>query len=344
MNGMSSITMLPSDEPRVGIIVLNWNSWRETIDCLASLAKIDYHNFSIFLVDNGSKDGSLEHILASLGDTGMGAPEAVIDMSVKSPADAVIDVFRSDKVPRLMVLANHQNSGFAGGNNLVLPFLINGRYDYVLLLNNDTIVAPNLLGELVAGARRNPDGGFFGPLVLYHDYSGRTDVINFAGGVIDLRKGVARHRGMNEVDTGQFAVDEKVDYIEGSCLLMPLKLFQGLGGFNERFFAYWEENDLELRGANQGFASYLIPTTRIWHKVSRSSSSSVRSYYFARNRLWLIRLHADWSQIVFFIPYYFCIMLPYEIVSTFRKGGAGTARRLIKGIVDGLLSPAKDLD
>lgn len=333
--------MLPFYEPKVGIIVLNWNSWRDTIECLGSLGLVEYENYSIFLVENGSKDGSLENILANLDKTGFDAPDAVIDLSDELSVNIVSNLLRGEKLPRLMILSNKQNSGFAGGNNLVLPFLVLGEYDYVLLLNNDTVVAPNLLDELVAGAMRNPDGGFFGPLILYHDLSGRKDVINFAGGMIDLKRGLAMHRGMNEVDSGQYAGDERVDYIEGSCLLMPVKLFHGLGGFNSHFFAYWEENELELRGAKCGYASYLIPTTKIWHKVSRSSSSSVRSYYFARNRIYLVRLHATLSEILFFIPYYFCFLLPYEIFCTYRIGGAKATRRMIDGIVEGLLSPAQ---
>src|SRR5438270_5844521 len=108
---------MPLSEPRVSIVMLNWNSYRVTLDCLLSLRKMDYRNFEVVLVDNGSVDGSPEKLL--------------------------------ENAPEIRLIKNATNLGFAGGSNVGIRDALRRGTDYVLLLNNDTIVALDFLSQLV---------------------------------------------------------------------------------------------------------------------------------------------------------------------------------------------------
>ncbi|MGP8012425.1 MAG: glycosyltransferase family 2 protein, partial [Halobacteriota archaeon] len=147
-------------EPKVAIVVLNWNGKRDTVECLASLNEIDYSNYEILLVDNGSTDGSQKYFRA--------------------------------QYPEIELIENEMNLGFAEGNNVGIRHAMNGRADYVLLLNNDTFVHPKFLSELVRVAEGGSRIGFVGPKIYYQEWRGQRDVIAFAGGCVNLWIGKAR--------------------------------------------------------------------------------------------------------------------------------------------------------
>jgi GT2 family glycosyltransferase len=253
--------------PRVVIIVLNWNGLADTLGCLESLARLDYADqvgaYEVVVVDNGSTDGSVQAIQAHF--------------------------------PRVPLIENGENLGYAGGNNVGLRYGLRQGADYALLLNNDTEVAPDFLRRLVDAAQADPQVSVAGPTICYYD---QPEIIWSAGGAIDWRRGRTRMVGLNERDVGQFGNEPReVDFISGCAMLVRRVILEQVGLLDERFFAYYEEVEWCVRVRQAGSKIVHVPQARLWHKITpkaRAASSSVH-YYMTRNRLLFLRVtRAGW--------------------------------------------------
>lgn len=250
--------------PRVTAIVVNWNGLEDTIACLASLAEVDYPSLEVVVVDNGSTDGS--------------------------PA------LLRQRFPRLALLETGENLGYAGGNNVGVRYVLERGADYVLLLNNDTEVAPGFLRRLVEVAEADPRVGVVGPTIYYYD---RPDVVWSAGGAIDWRRGRAWMMGLDERDRGQFGTaPREVNFVTGCAMMVRRETVERAGPLDERFFLYYEEVEWCVRIRRAGFRVLHVPLARIWHKVppdGREDSPTVH-YYMTRNRLLFLKLTgAGWQ-------------------------------------------------
>jgi GT2 family glycosyltransferase len=243
--------------PRVLIIVLCYNGAAVTLECLASLRRVDYGAFDVLVVDNASVDGT---------------PAAV-----------------RERFPQTMVIETGMNLGFAAGNNVGLRYALDHGYDYALLLNNDTEVAPDFLTELVRLAESDPAIGAVGPTIYYFE---QPDLIWSAGGVIDWRHGDSAMRGIGQIDRGQYGAPGPVDFVSGCALLCKRQVLKQVGLLDERFFMYYEETEWCVRVARAGFRILQAPAARIWHKIpldARANQPYV-AYYMTRNRLLFLRV------------------------------------------------------
>jgi hypothetical protein len=239
--------------PQVAIIILNWNGLEDTLQCLESLSRLDYVNYEVVVVDNGSTDGSVPAI--------------------------------RDSFPGATILENRENLGFTGGNNVGLRRALAQATDYALLLNNDTEVAPDFLRRLVDVADADPAVSIAGPTIYYHE---RPDVIWSAGGAIDWRRGSTRMVGIDERDGGQFGTEPRVvDFVTGCCMLVQRAVLEQVGLMDERFFAYYEETEWCVRARRGGFKIVHVPGAKVWHKISppAQADSPFVHYYMTRNRL-----------------------------------------------------------
>jgi GT2 family glycosyltransferase len=237
----------------VMVIVLNWNGLTDTLDCLTSLREVDYPAYEIVVVDNGSSDGSVPVI--------------------------------HERFPAVTVLENEANLGFTGGNNVGLRYALMQGADHALLLNNDTLVAPDFLRLLVDGVEADPLVGIAGPTIYYHEQS---DVIWSAGGAIDWHRGSTRMVGLDERDNGQFGTKpRRVDFVSGCCMLVQRAVLEQVGLLDERFFAYYEETEWCVRAKREGVEIVHVPDAKVWHKISPliQSDSPIVHYYMTRNRL-----------------------------------------------------------
>jgi GT2 family glycosyltransferase len=243
--------------PQVTIIVLNWNGLNDTLDCLESLGQLDYKNYKVVVVDNGSVDGS-------------------------------VPVIR-ERFPGVTIVENGENLGYAGGNNVGLRYAMAQGADYALLLNNDTVVDPAFLRVLVDEVQAEPAVGIAGPTIYYHE---RPDVIWSAGGAIDWQRGSTRMVGLDEWDEGQFGAEPRpVDFVTGCAMLVRRAVMEQVGLLDERFFAYYEEAEWCVRAARAGYKILHVPLARMWHKISPSTQadSPLVHYYMTRNRLLFLR-------------------------------------------------------
>jgi len=244
---------IPISVPEVAVIVLNWNGRDDTLACLESLRAVDYVNYRVLVVDNGSTDGSV---------------------------DAIRQLF-----PDVRLVETGRNLGFAEGNNVGIRLALQEGADYVFLLNNDTVVAPSLLRELVSAAARCPEGGVFTARILYHAEPERI----WSAGVRWLD---ARMEFRHIQDDAENSIDARgvasTDYACGCALFARSSVFRSVGLLDPKFFLTYEETDFCYRARRAGIPSYYVQSAVLWHKVSVSfggSESPLIKYFITRNRL-----------------------------------------------------------
>lgn len=241
------------ETPLVQIIILNWNGKTDTLECLRSLHSLQYKNFGITVVDNGSIDGSVEAIRTEF--------------------------------EHICIIETGENLGFAGGNNTGIKHALQQGADYVLVLNNDTYVDDLLLDRLVISSREYSDAVMLGPAILFADTDSQ---LWFAGAKwsndkfcfdFPLQEQNASKMGMEPYDT---------EYICGAAMFFHRSIPEKLGLMDERFFLVWEESDWCFRLRRAGIKCLIVPEAKIWHKIGASfgsESSPLRVYYSYRNRL-----------------------------------------------------------
>lgn len=243
---------------RVAIIVTSCNRREDTLECLSSLAGLTYSNHFILLADQASSDGT---------------PEAV-----------------RAEFPGVTVLQNPVNDGFTGGANRGIRASLAGDADYVLLLNNDTIVARDILEELVAAAEADPAIGAIGPLMLCYE---EPEVVWSAGGQVGPRgESIMVGAGRSGAEFGEtpFAAQ----FVAGCGLLARRQMLEEIGLLDQQFFIYYEETDLCARASRAGWKILTAPGALLWHKVSGTTgtASLFTLYYMRRNVLLYLERNA----------------------------------------------------
>ncbi len=255
--------------PKVTIVILNWNGWKDTIPCLESLQHINTKDaqVDIIVVDNASSDDSVKKITS----------------------------FKS-KIPLSLIQAK-QNLGFAGGNNLGLKEALKKDTDFVCILNNDTVVDKNVIYEFLKAAKDSSDTGVFTPKIFFAEgYEFHKDrytkkdlgkVIWSVGGSIDWANVYGSNIGVDEVDHGQYETARTVDFATGACMFIPTNVLKKTGLFDEKYYLYLEDVDISIRIKNSGLKIQYVPQAVVWHKVSQSSAigSGLNDYFITRNRL-----------------------------------------------------------
>ncbi len=339
--------------PNVTIIILNWNGWKDTIECLESIYQINYSNYQVILVDNASSDDSIERVKEyckgklQVKSEFFNYTHKPINFYNFSENEFKLfnEIIGNGKVTfpsSIIIIENDSNYGFAGGNNIGIKFALkNFKSDYILLLNNDTVVETNFLAELVKIGQKDRNTGFLGPKTYYYDYEGRKDVISFAGGFLNSYTGIPRVLGYQEMDNGQYNRINKVDYVEGSCILITKEVFEKIGFLDTNYFAYWEEADLCKRGFKAGYKSLYIPKSKVWHKVSTSFNSPIKLYYYSRNKIRFMKKNANMIEYISFLFYFFgygfwITNFCYFCTALKERNGFEMNKNFIKGVFKGI--------
>lgn len=305
--------------PKIAIITLNWNGWEDTIECFESLYQITYPNYDVIVVDNGSEDESIEKI-KEYCEGEIKVKSKFFEYSSENKPIKIIDYTREEAeagggkeeeilvLPsnkRMILIKNEKNYGFAEGNNIAMRYALKAlNPDYILLLNNDTVVDKEFLGELVRVAEGDEKIGVVGPKMYYYDEQNK---INFMGGRINFWKGRGEHINVSEMNKEQYDKIKKVDYIEGSCFSIRRGVIEKVGMMNIEYFAYWEEADWCVRVQKAGYKIISAPKSKIWHKVSSTSKkiSGFFEYYNTRNTFLFMKKYATRIQFISFILWFF---------------------------------------
>ncbi|MSQ15669.1 MAG: glycosyltransferase family 2 protein [Dehalococcoidia bacterium] len=290
--------------PMVCVIVLTWNGKGDTLECLASLRFVNYSNFEIVVVDNGSVDGTAESVSRSF--------------------------------PQVKLIINRDNLGFAEGNNVGIRYALENGADYVLLLNNDTIVDSGFVSELVSAALGHPEAGVLGPKIYFYYDLNR---IWYAGGKWEEQRAQFSHIGGWQVDDDhQFDNIAATDYICGCALFASARVLREVGLLERKFFLTYEDSDWCFRTRKAGYVCLVVPEARIWHKVSRSfggEESPMRKYFMTRNwLLWMERNIPRHKKPATYRRAFWSFWLAFRGVSAPTFGGRMAQRRaMLTGIL-----------
>lgn len=307
---------------RVYIVIVNWNGWEDTIECLESAFRSRYNDFRVIVCDNGSSDSSLEHIMAWADNRLDSLPEAgsalrdkcfpptakPISYATYSRAEAESGGNLGDNSP-LILIRNRKNLGFAGGNNVGLRYaLARGDFDFVWLLNNDTVVNPDSLAKLVDRMVAKESSGMCGSTLLHYNDPARIQV--FGGGYYCKWIGLPWHQGRLKragcpIDGAK--VERWMNYVVGASMLVSKEFLLEIGLMCEDYFLYFEEIDWAVRAKGK-FSLAFAPDSIVYHKVGASIGTSSNpwkksltcDYYNIRNRLFFTRRHFPYSMPVIY--------------------------------------------
>jgi hypothetical protein len=287
------------------VVLLNWNGWRDTIECLESLSRVSYDAFSVIVVDNGSTDDSVSRIREYcrggakieskiLEPAGPSRPWRLTELTrveseAKPPHLARSGTSTDDNIALIL---NERNYGFAEGSNIGIRYCLAALDPaYVLLLNNDTVVSPDFLSELVRVGDSDEKIGILGPKLLYYDYNGRSDVILYAGGAINpWREMIAHHVGSREIDEGQFDIGGETSWCSGAAMLIRSELVRA-ALLNTAYEFGLEDVEYCMNAKKRGYKVVYVPSSKVWHKVSiswkklgkRIGRDIPRYFFFIRN-------------------------------------------------------------
>lgn len=266
-------------KPKVAIIILTTNAVAMTKEQLLDLAKVDTKGLlaECLVVDNDSSDGTEEAI-------------------------------KNYKLPNMdyKFIQSGANLGFAGGNNVGIIDAIKRGFDYIILMNNDLILPSNIVTKLVDFMEKNSDVGIASPKMYFakgyefhkdrYKESEKGKVIWYAGGVIDKNNVYSVHRGVDEVDHGQYDETCDTDFANGATVIIRREVFKKVGLLDASFFLYWEDADFSERVRRFGFRVVYYPGTCMWHKVSAStggSGSPTNDYFLTRNRFYFAKRYMN---------------------------------------------------
>jgi GT2 family glycosyltransferase len=300
----------------VAIIVVNWNGFAFTKACLSSLRKINYPNFQVLLIDNASI-----------------RPEGE-------------DLKR--EFPEIHLIQANSNLGFTGGNNLGIRHAMSQGFDYVLLLNNDTVVEPDFLDGLVHFLDINPSYAAVQPKIRFA--LDKNKIWNAGGGYFKPLE-MSWSVGIGKKDEGQFDVARNIPWITGCAILVKSDAIREAGMLDEDFFAYYEDVEWSFRFRKKDLKLFYLPQSIIYHVAGASSKlkktkegkvSPIVHYLRTRNHLYLIRKHGT--------PFSFALSLIYQslrnaafVVFLLLRGRTKKAKAILAGHKMGLFGKINDI-
>jgi GT2 family glycosyltransferase len=334
--------------PQVIIIILNWNGWEDTIECLESVYQIEYPNYNIIVVDNGSKDESIEKIKKyAAGKIPVESsfvkydpdnkPICLLEYSqeeLKFNDRIQKDLENFPLEKKLILIKNNENYGFAEGNNIAIKYALEFlKSDYLLLLNNDTIVEPDFLDELVRVAESDPQIGVLGPTI--YDYKSPFRVQS-AGLKILWNEG-------NTLDfkfEGDLPVSiQEVDAVTGCALLVKNELLNKIGLLNKKYFAYFEDVEWCMRARKAFYKIVYVPRGKVWHKGGATSNkiTGFALCLHTRNRFWFMKQHASSKQYIIFLVYFLGFKFFTFVAWALLNNNKPLLIPFLNGVKDGLL-------
>ncbi|NRB49373.1 MAG: glycosyltransferase family 2 protein [Saprospiraceae bacterium] len=283
--------------PLVSVVAVNYRQAELTFEFLDSLKKINYSPVEVWLVDNGCLEDRSE-------------------------------AFRSH-YEGIEVLISTENLGFAGGNNLAIR---KAKGQYVLLINNDTLVPPDFLGPMVRLMEENEKIGIVSPKIYYAD---APKILQYAGiNGIDRFTGRGLNRAKQKPDNGSFDDTGQTYFAHGACMLVRAEVFQQAGELSEDYFLYYEELDFCEAVRAAGWEIFYTAESHIYHRESSSigKSSPLKTYYMFRNRWLFMRNWYSGFSYYLFVLYFLSVGVPWHLLKHWRKGEKEHVQAILKGV------------
>ncbi|HYC50052.1 MAG TPA: glycosyltransferase family 2 protein [Gemmatimonadaceae bacterium] len=329
----------------VYIVLVNTNGWRDTIECLESVLRSDYPDVRVVVVDNGSTDDSLARIrewaagtLAASGDSS-GRLSHLVTPAVPKPLPVACRT-RDELVAagdidwtrhRMAVVANGRNLGFTGANNVAMQYVMrHGEPSAtVLLLNNDTVIAPQAITRMVGLASANDNAAAVGCTLLQYQH---PDVVETrAGARVQMWNGFSRLIGWGTPRGAARPSDQAMDFISGCCILVPRAVLDRVGPLDERFFIYCEDADWGVRIRAASFRLAYCAEAEVWHKGGATAvhRSVFHDYHNAKSVLHFVWKHRP-AMFGLAGTYLFARMVAPKLV----RGQWARSAAVVRGIAD----------
>ncbi|MFZ6864746.1 glycosyltransferase family 2 protein [Undibacterium sp. Ji67W] len=261
-------------QEKIGIVTVTFNSGIVLEDFFQSVSDLDYDNYVLYVVDNESKDQTLEMVRKY-----------------------------SEINHRVVLIPNSKNLGVAKGNNQGIEQALKDNCEYVVLLNNDTTFEKNLFIDMI-NKMKNKKVLMSVPKMMFFD---EPEKIWCAGGGLKFWQAYAvSHHGLNQNDSKDWDVDTKIDYSPTCCMFIHRAVFEKIGIMDEDYFVYCDDTDFCIRAHKANIQLWYLPVAKLWHKVSSltGKNSPFSTRMSTRNRVYMIRKFANWAA----RPYHYAIM------------------------------------
>lgn len=271
-------------EPKVVIVIVNYNGEKFQNDCLRTIYEMDYSNYEVVIVDNASTDNSMKMAEA--------------------------------EYPQIKTIYLESNLGVTKGNNVGISYSLEVNADYTLLLNNDVELHKDTLKLLVCNADRNT---ITVPKIFYYD---NLKLLWYAGGSLDWKKGGAFHKGIGTIDSEGEQENEFVTYSPTCCMLIPNQTFKDIGMMDETYFMYYDDTDFCARVFDSSYRIKYVPNSFLWHKVSSSSGgedSPFKVYYLNRNKLYYMKKHKKYVRVSAVLYTFFKCFVLWALSPIYKK-------------------------
>lgn len=287
---------------KIYIILVNYNGAKDTINCIKSIKEYEKEiKYEIIVVDNLSTDNSIEEL---------------------------------EKLDNITLIKSKINGGFAKGNNIGIEYAIKKGAQYILLLNNDTIICENSISILLKRLKEESEIGIVGSRIMYYE---DKSLINYYGGKFNWFKGITIHEGYKQKYIEDNQKNKNTDFITGCCMLIKREVIEKVGMLPEEYFMYFEDADYCMQVLEKGYKLEVCADSVIYHKVSVSSGGENSAFSIKwgnRNRLIFINKYKKYTKgiltkIIFYVTR-FILFIKYNIVGEKEKSKA-----IIEGIKEG---------
>lgn len=255
--------------PKISLIILNWNGKEVLEPCLESIEKVDYSNYEVIVVDNGSTDDSQKMV--------------------------------KDNFSYVHLIENEKNEGVPEGQNIGIKYALEHETDYIFILNNDLTLDKNILKALLKVIECDDGIGVVGPIVFWAD---EPEKIQSAGGMVNWKNGLTYHLEVGETDK-ELPIVKEVDYF--GLVFVSSSVLKEVGLYNSKYFAYYEDTDFCTRVKKAGYKIVSVSNAKVWHKGSYTTKkiSGFFEYHMARNGFWFMKQHATKRQYLTFLINFF---------------------------------------
>lgn len=295
---------------RIVAIVLNFNGYDVTRQCVRSLLETNHPDLFVTVVDNGSIDGSVDRL--------------------------------PREFPGVTFLVQGQNLGFAAGCNVGIRHAMSEGAEYALLLNNDAFVAPDFVSQVLSAIEVDPGIAAVCPKIFFAEHP-RT--VWYGGSDFSLWTGVAKHYGWKAIDAGQFEHQHDITLLTGCAMLVRCSAVRDVGLLDEQFWAYAEDLDWSLRFRKKRYRMVFAPRAHVWHHDGAtavalgSGSQSVRQFLSTRNMVFIARKHLSWPQIPGYAVGFSLSHVAFYTVLRLWKRDFRALCAIYKGLIQGFSAP-----
>lgn len=290
---------------KVSIILVNWNGSKDTIKCIESINKSHFNDYRIIVVDNGSTEENLR-ILKS--------------------TNLKFDLYEAKK-----------NLGYTGGNNLGISKAMELETEYVMLLNNDTLIEEDAITKLLNSADNKKDVGIFSPKIYFYP---EIDLIWSADTKFNKLTLIGKMIGYKKSDLDKYNHSKFVDYVTGCAMLIRKEVIEKIGILDDNFFATCEDIDYCLRAKSYGYNILYEAGATVYHKEAASSGSYDSPQYIYYTTRGYFILHNKWAKNIihlFFTHFYYLIYCSKRILSFIFRGNLKGVLAIFLAIIDSIL-------